>query len=296
MGSVGLFFSNLILHLKNKEEDVILSRETGEKLFNYVTFDRLPKEEVWIESPFDYSLHALLVKPYQSNRYMIFSHGVTESKTNMIKYMNLFMKKGFNALLYDQRRHGKSGGENTSYGFYERHDLKAVADWLKKRVGDDLTLGIFGESMGGATTLMYAGTVEDEADFYVVDCPYSDFTEQLKIRLKEDFRLPPFILSYTDLFLKWRAGYSMKEVAPIQAIQHIKKPVLFIHGQEDHFIPASMTKLLYDAKQGDKELYMPEKGGHAATYAANPLEYEEAVYRFLERVAPWTKNFSPASD
>lgn len=286
LASTGVYFSNKIIHIRQKKEEEIFTRETTEKRFDQESFERLPKEEVWITSPFGYSLHALLVKPHTSNQYVILSHGVTESKTNMIKYMNIFLKKGFNALLYDQRRHGLSGGDNTSYGFYERHDLKAVVNWLKEKIGPNLYLGIFGESMGGATTLMYAGTIEDGADFYVIDCPFSDFSEQLKFRLKEDFKLPSFLLPYTDLFVKARAGFSIKDVAPIEAVKHIQKPILFIHGQEDDYIPASMTKALYDAKPGEKELYMPERGGHAEAYVTNPEEYEKTVFHFLDNVLP----------
>ncbi|MET3696209.1 hypothetical protein SAMN05877753_102258 [Bacillus oleivorans] len=291
LASGGIYFSNKIIYIRKKKEEEILERETSEARFDLAQFEKLPKEEVQIPSPFGYSLHALLVKPYESNRYMIFSHGVTESKTNMIKYMNLFIKKGFNAVLYDHRRHGKSGGTTTSYGYYERHDLKAVVDWLKRKVGEELYFGIFGESMGGATTLMYAGTVEDEANFYVVDCPFSDFTEQLKIRLREDFKLPPILLPYTDLFLKFRAGFSMKDIVPLEAIKNIRKPILFIHGQEDVYVPASMTKELYDAYEGEKSIFMPERGGHAETYVTNPEEYERTIFEFLEKVAPWTRDY-----
>ncbi|GAA0346671.1 alpha/beta hydrolase [Bacillus carboniphilus] len=286
LASCGLYFSNKIMYIRKKDEKDIFHRETTEERFDPVSFENLPKEEVWVPSPHGYSLHALLVTPHTTNRYMIFSHGVTESKTNMIKYMNIFLKKGFNALLYDQRRHGLSGGSNTSYGYFERHDLKAIVDWLKEKVGPSIQLGIFGESMGGATTILYAGTIEDGANFYVIDCPFSDFTEQLRIRLREDFKLPSFLLPYTDLFLKARAGYSMKDVTPIEAVKNIHNPVLFIHGQEDDFIPASMSKALYDAKPGEKDLYMPERGAHAEAYITNPEEYEERVYKFIERVLP----------
>ena len=44
--------------------------------------------------------------------------------------------------------------------------------------------------MGAATLLQYAGLVEDGADFYIADCPFSDFQGQLQHRLKVEFHLP----------------------------------------------------------------------------------------------------------
>lgn len=79
--------------------------------------------------------------------------------------MNLFIKKGWNVLIYDHRRHGESGGKTTSYGHYEKFDLQTVVNWLKNEVGESLILGIHGESMGAVTTLLYGGMVEDGADF-----------------------------------------------------------------------------------------------------------------------------------
>ncbi|MGQ0453143.1 alpha/beta hydrolase, partial [Bacillus sp. SS-TM] len=103
--------------------------------------------------------------------FFIQSIGETVNKINSVKYANLFLKRGYNVLIYDHRRHGKTGGKTTSYGYYEKHDLKSVVDWLKNRFGTNITLGIHGESMGAATLLQYAGLVEDGADFYIADCP-----------------------------------------------------------------------------------------------------------------------------
>ena len=72
-------------------------------------------------------------------------------------------------------------GKTTSYGYYEKHDLKSVVDWLKSRFGTNITLGIHGESMGAATLLQYAGLVEDGADFYIADCPFLISTDNYNI-------------------------------------------------------------------------------------------------------------------
>jgi uncharacterized protein len=277
--SIGMYISNRLMYIRKKNEKFILKRES-EALEK---FHSLPKRDVTIPSPFGYSIKAILVEPFPSHRYIIFSHGVTENKVNSIKYMNLFLKHGFNAVLYDHRRHGESGGKTTSFGHYEKFDLKAVVDWLKTERGPGL-LGIHGESMGAATMLLYAGMLEDGANFYIADCPFSDFKEQLKYRIKKESKLPPrLFLSITDLFLRFRDQYSIRNISPISFIDKINHPILFIHSQEDDFILPSMTEELFMKKMGPKMLYLASNGRHAQSYNKNQTDYENVIDEFLQK-------------
>jgi uncharacterized protein len=282
LATFGIYFTNRIMFIKKKEETEVLKRDEEAGFLKAAEFQTLPKEEILIPSPFGYSLKAIIVEPSKTNRYVIFCHGVTENKMSSIKYMNLFIERGFNAIIYDQRRHGESGGKTTSYGYYEKFDLKAIVDWLKTKKGHDLFLGIHGESMGAATMLQYAGLLEDGADFYIADCPYSDFSEQLAYRVKEEVHLPPqMMLPIARLFLKVRDRYPLKDVSPIAAIEQIKRPILFIHSKKDDYILPDMTEQLYKRKQGPKQLFLAENGVHARSLIENREEYEQAIDRFL---------------
>lgn len=281
--SFGVYFSNRIMYMKKKDDEFIFNREREAGRLNPTEFQRLPKREILIPSHFGYHLKALVVEPHQTNRYIVFCHGVTENKINSIKYMNLFLERGFNALIYDHRRHGESGGKTTSYGHFEKFDLKTIVDWLKLDRGPGLTLGIHGESMGAATMLLYAGMIEDGADFYIADCPFSDFREQLGYRLKTEMKLPPkLFLPVADLFIKMRQRYSLREVSPLSVIDNIKKPILFIHSKKDDFILPTMTEALYEQKKGPKKLFIAENGIHAQSLNENKEDYAKVVEEFLE--------------
>jgi uncharacterized protein len=283
LASLGVFISNKVMFLKKKDDDEIFNREKEAGHLRPDEYDALPKREVTIPSSFDYSLKAVLVEPHDTNRYIIIAHGVTQSKTNSVKYMNLFLERGFNAVIYDHRRHGESGGKTTSYGHYEKFDLKSVVDWLREEIGPDLFLGIHGESMGAATLLLYAGILEDGADFYVADCPFSDFSQQLAYRVKSEVKLLPtrLLLPIAGLFVRIRDKYSLSEVSPIAVIENIKNPILFIHSRKDDFILPSMTEALFEQKKGPKKLYMAENGLHAQSYSQNRVEYEKVLDEFL---------------
>ncbi|MGD7045502.1 alpha/beta hydrolase [Jeotgalibacillus proteolyticus] len=281
---LGFYLSNRIMYMAIKEDTVILEREVSAKRLILKEYDSLPKEEIWIQSPQGYQIKTIIVHPHPSKRYVIFCHGVTENKVNSIKYMNLFLSKGFNAIIFDHRRHGESGGRTTSYGFYEKLDLKAVVDTLIQREGEDVIFGIHGESMGAATALLYAGSVEDRADFYIADCPFSDFREQLAFMIQKDREVvgsPRLAISLAAFFIRLRDGYSIHSVSPKEATASIKKPVLFIHSKNDGFIPSHMTEQLYEIKIGPKKLFIAENGDHAQSYVANEEEYSRCIDDFL---------------
>ncbi|MCU9613780.1 alpha/beta hydrolase [Caldibacillus lycopersici] len=283
--SFGIYFTERITHIKKKEEQEIIERDMQLKHIHPATFSELPKKEVWIPSPHGYQISTMMINPYPSKRYVIFSHGVTESKMSSIKYANLFLKRGFNVVIYDQRRHGQTGGKTTSYGYYEKDDLQAVVHWLYAQVGQDLLLGIHGESMGAATALLYAGDKGSRAHFYVVDCPFSDLKELLRYRMKCEIKYLPasIFVPLGNVFLRFRDGYSMKQVSPISVVDQIDQPVLFIHSEKDDYILPYMTKDLYDKKRGDKMLLMAKNGTHAQSLNENQTEYEAAIDEFLQK-------------
>lgn len=281
---LGIYFTNRLMYMKKKDETFILEREKEAGRYKPDEFASLPKREITIASPFGYTIKALLVEPYRSNRYIIISHGVTETKVNSIKYMNLFLERGFNALIYDHRRHGESGGKTTSYGHYEKFDLKSVVDWLKKEKGPNLELGIHGESMGAATMLLYAGILEDGADFYIADCPFSDFRAQLAYRLKKEMKIAPrLLLPIADVFLRVRDKYSIRHVSPISVIDNIKHPILFIHSQKDDFILPTMSEDLFAHTKAPKMLFLAANGRHAQSFNENRADYERVIDEFLQK-------------
>ena len=278
----GFAISNQLMYLKKKDEDLILERETSAKRYDEYWYANVKKSEQWIESANGYSIKAIFLEPHHTKRYAIICHGVTETKVNSFKYARMFERLGFNSVVYDHRRHGDSGGKTTSFGHYEKMDLQAIVQALKDHVGSDLVFGIHGESMGAATTLLYAG-MEDSAAFYISDCAYSDISEQILHVMKTKTPLPAFIsMKLVSVFLKLRDGYSIRTVSPREAVKKIKNPVLFIHSTNDVFVLPKMTQELYELKPEPKALKLFDEGAHAQSFNVNPLDYEKAIKEFLD--------------
>ena len=279
----GFFVTNKLMYMKKKEDDFIFNREITSKRLDEAWFNAVNKTEQWIESKNGYSLKAIFVEPLETNNYVVICHGVTENKINSLRFVRMFERLGFNTVVYDHRRHGDSGGKTTSFGFYEKIDLQSIVEAVRDRAGTDAVIGIHGESMGAATTLLYGGSIIDDADFYISDCAFSDFEQQVYHIMTQTTPLRSSLaIRFANLFLKLRDGYTLNLVSPIDVIDKIEKPVLFVHSLQDDFILPKMTEDLYEKKQGPKSLKLFEIGEHAKSFNENSKEYEQVVADFLQ--------------
>jgi len=280
----GFYFSRKVIYIPLKKIEKILEYESDNPSFDINWYEQLEKEDISVKSPFGYAISGSFIRNEKSDgRTVIFCHGITVSRICMIKYAAMYYKRGWNLFLYDHRRHGKSGGKTTTYGYFEKHDLKAVVDYISGKVGSSAIIGIHGESMGAATLLQYAG-MEDKADFYIADCPYSSLWELLRYLLKRDHHLPPFpLMQIADFFIRLQGKFSVKSVNPYDDVKNINKPVLFIHGETDDYVPTSMSIEMHKVKKGFAELYIAPGAGHAKSVRTDPKAYEDVVFSFLNK-------------
>lgn len=173
LAALGIFFTNQIMYIKKRTDQFIIERETAEGHYAEEAFQALPKEEITLSSPFGYEIKGYYVHPHKTKHTVIICHGVTMNLLNSVKYMNLFLELGWNAVIYDHRRHGMSGGKTTSYGYYEKEDLKTVVNWLRKRNGDltddDLLNGMGDDALGIITAYHYSAAHPSEANKQFVE-------------------------------------------------------------------------------------------------------------------------------
>lgn len=281
LGSGAFFACKLVYpHRFTVEETYNTELEKGG--FVREEYEAWEREEVRIQSPHGYSLYGLWFPLPGAKRSVILSHGITYTLNGCIKYMNIFRRLGFNMFTYDLRHHGRSGGRSATFGLFEKDDLRAVMDWVVERTGEGGLTGTQGESMGAAISLQHAA-IDPRVAFVIEDCGYSDLSDLVTFRLKEDFHLPPFpMVPLASLMSGLLTGMRFGQVSPVGEVGKITAPVLFIHGAEDGFIPARMGQAMYDAKvKGARSLYMAPGAAHAEAYWSNPAEYERRVRAFL---------------
>lgn len=190
-----------------------------------------------------------------------------------------------NILLPDLRHAGLSGGEAIQMGWLDRLDVMQWIDTAPSLFGDSLRMVIHGISMGGATTMMVSGEkLPGYVDCFVDDCGYTSVWDEFKKELHIQFGLPPFPLLYTASWLcNLKYGWNFREASSLGQVAKCDKPMMFIHGAKDNYVPTWMVYPLYEAKSYPKDLWIVPDTGHAAAYRNQPEEYTRRVAGFLRK-------------
>lgn len=266
------------------------TRYVENNLFDEALYNSASKEDITLKSFDGLNLTStLIMNENPTNKFIVLVHGVSICYVGSLKYFDIFYKNGFNVLIVNQRRHGKSEGKYSTYGFYEKYDVNMWIEYLKSRFGNDIILGLHGESMG-AGTVMETIPLNDSIKFVIEDCGYSNFHELIGFQITHAYKnrlvrkiLRPSLI-FANFFMKTKAKFSMKKIVPIDIVASTSLPMMFIHGKEDYFVPWYMAVDLYKAKtKGYKELYLVEGAKHAEALEVNKILYEKKIMIFIEK-------------
>jgi len=266
------------------------SRYVENNLFDEALYNSASKEDITLKSFDGLNLTStLIMNENPTNKFIVLVHGVSICYVGSLKYFDIFYKNGFNILIVNQRRHGKSEGKYSTYGFYEKYDVNMWIEYLKSRFGNDIILGLHGESMG-AGTVMETIPLNDSIKFVIEDCGYSNFHELIGFQITHAYKnrlvrkiLRPSLI-FANFFMKTKAKFSMKKIVPIDIVASTSLPMMFVHGKEDYFVPWYMAVDLYKAKtKGYKELYLVEGAKHAEALEVNKILYEKKIMTFIEK-------------
>ena len=242
------------------------------------------KETYTVRSYDDYVLHAEYIETDpQSKKFVIISHGYTYTRYGSYKYVYLFQKLGFNCIIYDDRGHGENKRCRCMFGIRESKDLLAMIDDTYKRFGDDILLGLHGESMGSGLSLM-ALQYKPKVKFLVADCGYGRLLEVLCGKVKEIFHLPGFFAYPASWVCRILYGFSLAKVSPEESLYDNEIPACFIHGEDDNFIPCSQSQRMHKINKGYSELHTFPKADHAQSLDSDVERYEDILRDFVAKV------------
>jgi len=191
---------------------------------------------------------------------------------------------GRNVLLINQRCHGGSEGHTITFGILERRDVMGWIQYANDRFGS-IPIVLSGISMGAATVLMVSGMeLPGNVKGIIADCPYDAPSNIIKKVLGTDMGMPvkvvyPLIRLGGILYGK----FNLNADSPLEAVTKATVPILLIHGDDDRFVPHSMSCNIHAAAPERIEFHTIPGAGHALNYVTAPETYTEIVNRFTER-------------
>lgn len=234
--------------------------------------------------------HALFVRsPRAKGRTAVLVHGYCDNATRMLPIARIYnCELGANVLLPDLYAHGQSDGDAIQMGWKDRLDVLhwiSLAPELFRTEADSMRLVVHGISMGAATTMCVSGEQTPQyVKCFVEDCGYTSVWDEFSNEISARFSLPDFPLMYTASWLvQVKYGWNFNEASPLKQVAKCQKPMLFIHGDDDTFVPTWMVYPLYEAKPQPKALWIAHGSKHADAYGDYKEEYTYRVLEFVKK-------------
>lgn len=276
--SISVYIGWKILHPEKQPIDAISSNIAPE--FQEMTFygkdTDLPLSG-WYFAARGSDKTVILAHSYGGNRLQF-----KEQTFNMVK---AFLDQEYNVFSFDFRNSGKSAGDKTTLGYYEKEDLLgAVAK--AKALGSRKTV-LLGFSMG-ATASILAASESGDVSAVVADSPYSSLESFLGLNLAAwGGSLPPIPFNKTvGLSIQALAGIDIDRVSPVKAVEYLApRPLLIIRGRDDTVTPSEDVNEIYSLYSGVEgaraELWQVDGAGHLEAYTKAPADYMDRVLTFL---------------
>lgn len=221
---------------------------------------------------------------------VILVHGLGGCKNaiDVLVPAGMLWRHGFSVLLIDLRNIGESDfvdGRSTA-GNVEYQDVLGAWDWLIANKGyRPEQVGIFGESLGGATSL-FAFAAEPRTAALFLESTYADLEQMIAEDLKNQ-GFPAFLASSAILMGRVLSGQNLLAHDPVEIIRHVgDRPIYIVHSREDKKVPIDQAQELVAAARtaGDNvTAWFTDHGEHVQTPAAYPEEFERRLVGFFRQ-------------
>ena len=147
--------------------------------------------------------------------------------------------------------------------------------------------------MGAATVLLACADprLAPNVVAAVANSAYASLASQLEMTVASLLHAPAWtvkpVVACASLWNKLRLGFSFTDVSPLNAVRHMRIPVLFTHGMDDTIVSPTCARTLYEACASNDATLLEVPGAiHTAEFAVAPDLYWNAVDSFIDRLFP----------
>lgn len=222
-------------------------------------------------------------QPTYTTNWVFAVHGYTGSARQMTRWNRQLYELGYNVFAPDLRGHGESEGDHYGMGWLDQPDLQL---WLEKLTNEqpDATITLYGVSMGASAVLNLASTdLPPQVRAVIADSGFTSVASIFETQLHSIFHLPSFpIMNAANTVSQLRIGLDFNEASTLKQVEHIQLPILYIHGDQDTFVPVENVYKLADATTTQNFVWVVEEATHAEAVKVMPDTYRERVDWFIQ--------------
>ncbi len=210
-------------------------------------------------------------------------HGYRSSALrDMACAVEMYSSLGFNALLVDQRSHGRSEGRLITFGVKESRDVLSWISFVtEKYAPEKIILG--GMSMGAATVLLAAGeSLPKTVSAVVADCGYTSPEDIITCVSKTYLRINPYVfMPFLNGCCRLIGKFSFRGVSTVESLKKCQIPVMLIHGEADDFVPCRMSREAFESCNKDSWLLTIADARHGMSFLVDEDRVRSEIKEFL---------------
>ena len=234
---------------------------------------------------------------------IVFAHEFCADMHSCARYCRPLLEAGYDVFTFDFRGHGQSECDPsyTPRQWVTDHDLHDIRGaiaftrgWLREQ-GLPEHIGLFGISRGACAALIVAAEdpivralVVDGA--FCTDCTIEFLMKRwayifAKIRVVYENHHPMFWRALRWMMIRRASrefGCSFPSVRTA-ILKMSPRPILFIHGERDSYLPVEQSRLLYALAAQPKVFWVAPGARHNQAAVLHPERYAELTVGFFHR-------------
>jgi pimeloyl-ACP methyl ester carboxylesterase len=247
----------------------------------------MPHEDIEIRSTDGLTLRAKYFEYAKDAPIELLFHGYKgNAERDLCGGVERCFRLGRNAMIIDQRASGRSDGHVITFGIKESADCYEWVKYTVARFGEEKKIIIGGISMGAATVMMATRfDLPKNVVCVLADCGYTSPKDIIKKVVKE-MKLPAdLIYPFIRLGALIYGRFNLEETSAMETMKKCTVPVVFVHGDDDAFVPYDMSVRLHDACTSEKKTLITIHGaGHGLAF---PVDQDGYVNQLAEVRDSW---------
>lgn len=213
--------------------------------YKYQFADSFIEKEIVFNNTDTLSMVQFFPKDSLPKGVVLYFHGNKENIGRYAKFVNVFLKHGYEVWMEDYPGYGKSTGERTEKKLYEQA-MQVFKMAAAKYSSDSIVL--YGKSLGtGIASYVAAQTNSRQL---ILETPY--------------YSIPDLFGCYAPIYPTQRM--SIYKIPTNEYLQQVKYPITIFHGTDDWVVPYRCAKKLQPVLKATDAFITIEDGTHHNLY------------------------------